>query len=156
MHLLKTASSLLGLFNSQMRHWGTGSVFPQKPEIPLICGFPRPWNWDTDMLRSRHWKAQHCSLFYFFSFSFFPPSFFSFSPKESVSCQITFLITSGSNPWWLPTYPNWLSCFKPRQGVWTDKQKKALICWDMEKTFTSRKYQPVFWLPITAFPPLSH
>lgn len=146
MHLLKTASSLLGLFNSQMHHWGTGSVFPQKPEIPLIYGFPRPWNWDTDMLCSRHWKAQHCSLFYFFSL-FSLSFFFSFSPKESVSCRITFLITSGSNPWWLPTYPNWLSCFKPRQGVWTDKQKKkVLICWDMEKTFTSRKYQPVFSL----------
>lgn len=57
--------------------------------------------------------------------------------------KLTLPITSGSNPWWLPIYPNWLSSSQPRLGVWTDKQKKKiLICWDREKTLTSRKYKP--------------
>lgn len=137
---MKTVSSILGFFNSQMRHRGAGSVFPQKPEILLIYGLPHPWNRDTDMFCSRHWKAQHCSLSFFFFY--FPPPFFfffflSFLPKESVSCQITFPITSGSNPWWLPTYPNWLSSSKSRQGVWTDKQQKTF--WFAE---TRRKHLP--------------
>lgn len=132
---MKTVSSLLGIFNSHMRHRSTGSAFPQKAAIPLIYGLPHPWNWDTDMFSSRHWKAQHSSLFLYF--------FFLSSLKKVFPVKLTFSITSGSNPWWLPAYPNWLSHSQPRRGVWTDKQKKMIqICWDREKTLTSRKYKP--------------